>query len=80
MIGRKITASLTIQMPYKDVPWSRQSAIKKLQRVNNRREALNAKNPGKCKLGLPTNTKVTTLETSSWTKRTIGEQTVWMEV
>ena len=61
-------------MPHREDPWSRQSArTEKLQRVNNRREALNAKNPGKCRLGLPTNANVSTLETSSITDGGIVE-------
>ena len=54
-----IYLSMTIKFPYRENPWSRQSArTEKLQRVNNRREALNAKTPGKCRLGRPINVKV----------------------
>ena len=65
---------MSIQLPYIEDPWSKKSArTEKLQRVNNRREALNAKNPGKFRLGLPTNAKVSTLETSPITDGGIVE-------
>ena len=53
---------MTIQLLYREDPWSRQSATEKPQRVNNRRAALNAKTPGKCRLGRSINVKVSTLE------------------
>ena len=68
-------------IPFNDNPIALQrgSVVKtitrteKLQLVNNQREASNAKNPDKCRLGLPTNAKVTTLETSSITDGGIFE-------